>query len=118
MAETGEEKKQILYLLGPVGGGKSSLAEKLKSLMEKESFYALKHKDDVSPLFESTLGLFEPEKYAKQFNMPPHNVIHKSDLINIVKDPKFIDRMRFIKRISIDSIQDILRELRAVIAAR
>jgi serine protein kinase len=26
-----EEKKQILYLLGPVGGGKSSLAEKLKT---------------------------------------------------------------------------------------
>ena len=31
-----EEKKQILYLLGPVGGGKSSLAEKLKSLMEQQ----------------------------------------------------------------------------------
>ncbi|MCO6705218.1 hypothetical protein KQH24_33180, partial [Streptomyces sp. CHB9.2] len=30
-----EEKKQILYLLGPVGGGKSSLAEKLKHLIEK-----------------------------------------------------------------------------------
>jgi serine protein kinase len=29
-----EEKKQILYLLGPVGGGKSSLAEKLKHLMK------------------------------------------------------------------------------------
>ncbi|MGV2835147.1 PrkA family serine protein kinase, partial [Pseudomonas shirazensis] len=28
-----EEKKQILYLLGPVGGGKSSLAEKLKQLI-------------------------------------------------------------------------------------
>ena len=28
-----EERKQILYLLGPVGGGKSSLAERLKSLM-------------------------------------------------------------------------------------
>ncbi len=27
-----EERKQILYLLGPVGGGKSSLAEKLKKL--------------------------------------------------------------------------------------
>ena len=26
-----EERKQILYLLGPVGGGKSSLAEKLNS---------------------------------------------------------------------------------------
>ncbi len=33
-----EEKKQILYLLGPVGGGKSSLAEKLKQLMEKVPF--------------------------------------------------------------------------------
>ena len=30
-----EEKKQILYLLGPVGGGKSSLAEKLKSLVTR-----------------------------------------------------------------------------------
>ena len=35
-----EEKKQILYLLGPVGGGKSSLAEKLKELIEKVPFYA------------------------------------------------------------------------------
>ena len=31
-----EERKQILYLLGPVGGGKSSLAERLKQLMEKQ----------------------------------------------------------------------------------
>ncbi len=29
-----EESKQILYLLGPVGGGKSSLAERIKELME------------------------------------------------------------------------------------
>ena len=27
-----EEARQILYLLGPVGGGKSSLAERLKHL--------------------------------------------------------------------------------------
>lgn len=50
-----EEQKQILYLLGPVGGGKSSLAEKLKSLMEKYPIYCLKD----SPVFESPLGLFE-----------------------------------------------------------
>ncbi len=37
-----EETKQVLYLLGPVGGGKSSLAEKLKDLMEKIPFYAIK----------------------------------------------------------------------------
>ncbi len=53
-----EEKKQILYLLGPVGGGKSSLAERLKALMEKEPIYALKG----SPVFESPLGLFDPEE--------------------------------------------------------
>lgn len=53
-----EEKKQILYLLGPVGGGKSSLAEKLKSLMEKIPFYAIKG----SPVNESPLGLFSPEE--------------------------------------------------------
>ena len=49
-----EEKKQILYLLGPVGGGKSSIAEKLKELMELVPFYCLKG----SPISESPLGLF------------------------------------------------------------
>ena len=56
-----EEKKQILYLLGPVGGGKSSLAEKLKQLIEHVPFYAIKG----SPVFESPLGLFNPEEDGK-----------------------------------------------------
>ena len=56
-----EEKKQILYLLGPVGGGKSSLAEKLKQLMERVPFYAIKG----SPVFESPLGLFNPDEDAQ-----------------------------------------------------
>jgi len=51
-----EERKQILYLLGPVGGGKSSLAEELKALIEKVPFYAVKG----SPVNESPLGLFNP----------------------------------------------------------
>ena len=61
-----EERKQVLYLLGPVGGGKSSLAERLKALMERYPIYALKAGDDISPVFESPLGLFEPEQYAGQ----------------------------------------------------
>ncbi|PHQ27253.1 PrkA family serine protein kinase [Marinobacter guineae] len=56
-----EEKKQILYLLGPVGGGKSSLAEKLKSLMQKVPFYAIQG----SPVNESPLGLFDPAEDAQ-----------------------------------------------------
>src|SRR5580693_7600891 len=56
-----EERKQILYLLGPVGGGKSSLAERLKSLMEIHPIYVLKAGDELSPVFESPLSLFDPE---------------------------------------------------------
>src|SRR3954454_10073426 len=60
------ERKQILYLLGPVGGGKSSLAERLKQLMEKEPIYALKAGDEISPVFESPLGLFDPVTFASE----------------------------------------------------
>src|SRR6202040_3152482 len=56
-----EERKQILYLLGPVGGGKSSLAERLKSLMEVHPIYVLKAGDEISPVFETPLGLFDPD---------------------------------------------------------
>ena len=55
-----EERKQVLYLLGPVGGGKSSLAERLKLLMEKLPIYTLKAGKEISPVFESPLGLFDP----------------------------------------------------------
>ena len=56
-AQALEERKQIIYLLGPPGGGKSSLAEKLKALMEQTPFYALKD----SPVNETPLGLFSAE---------------------------------------------------------
>jgi len=69
-----EERKQILYLLGPVGGGKSSLAERLKALMEKLPIYALKAGDEISPLFESPLGLFHPDEMGsrleERYNIP------------------------------------------------
>ncbi len=55
-----EERKQILYLLGPVGGGKSSLAERLKQLMEVHPIYVLKAGDEISPVFENPLSLFDP----------------------------------------------------------
>ncbi|AJD43059.1 PrkA family serine protein kinase [Rhizobium sp. SEMIA 4085] len=55
-----EERKQILYLLGPVGGGKSSLAERLKQLMEVHPIFVLKAGEEVSPVFESPLSLFDP----------------------------------------------------------
>src|SRR5476651_1494776 len=65
-----EERKQILYLLGPVGGGKSSIAERLKLLMEHVPFYAIKG----SPVNESPLGLFDPAEdgplLEKEYGIP------------------------------------------------
>jgi len=69
-----EERKQVLYLLGPVGGGKSSIAEILKRLMEVHPIYVLKAGEQVSPVFESPLGLFEPERFGDlletKYNVP------------------------------------------------
>jgi serine protein kinase len=69
-----EERKQVLYLLGPVGGGKSSLAERLKLLMEKLPIYVLKAGKEMSPVFESPLGLFDPltmgDTLEKQYKIP------------------------------------------------
>ncbi len=69
-----EERKQVLYLLGPVGGGKSSLAERLKALMEQEPIYVLKAGNELSPVFESPLGLFDPETMGpallEQYGIP------------------------------------------------
>lgn len=57
------------------------------------------------------------EKYAKLYDMTPHNVINKADLIKIVKGAKDIDEIRFTERISMNLIQDILHELRIAIKA-
>lgn len=69
-----EETKQVLYLLGPVGGGKSSLAEKLKDLMQKTPIYAIKG----SPVHDSPLSLFDPEEDAplllERFGIPARHL--------------------------------------------
>ncbi len=82
-----EERKQVLYLLGPVGGGKSSLAEKLKALMEKCPFYAIKD----SPINESPLSLFSAEEDAdildKEYGIP-------SALLNNIMSPWAVKRLQ------------------------
>ncbi|MCW8093109.1 PrkA family serine protein kinase [Alteromonas sp. ASW11-130] len=65
-----EEKKQILYLLGPVGGGKSSLAERLKELMQKVPIYMLKG----SPVNDHPFCLFDADEdgalLEKEYGVP------------------------------------------------
>lgn len=71
-----EERKQVLYLLGPVGGGKSSLAERIKELMEQEPFYTLSYDGEVSPVFESVFGLFvalkATESVIDEYKLPKY----------------------------------------------
>ncbi|VCW27801.1 hypothetical protein BANRA_05454 [Klebsiella variicola] len=69
-----EEKKQILYLLGPVGGGKSSLAERLKALMQRVPIYVLSANGERSPVNDHPLCLFNPQEDAqilqKEYGVP------------------------------------------------
>lgn len=69
-----EESRQILYLLGPVGSSKSSLAERIKSLMEQEPIYVLQDdKGQLSPILESPLGLCSKELLA-ELGVPYQNI--------------------------------------------
>jgi len=67
-----EESKQILYLMGPVGSAKSSLAERLKKLMQLEPVYVLVADGELSPIFESPLGLFSQmkEDVEEEYGIP------------------------------------------------
>ncbi len=59
----GEESRQVLYLMGPVGSGKSSLVEKLqRGLEQSDAVYTI----DGCPMFEEPLHLL-PRHLRKEF---------------------------------------------------
>ena len=59
----GEESRQVLYLMGPVGSGKSSLLEKIhRGLEESDPIYAI----EGCPMFEEPLHLI-PRHLRKEF---------------------------------------------------
>jgi serine protein kinase len=59
----GEESRQVIYLMGPVGAGKSSLFEKLhRGLEESEPIFAI----EGCPMFEEPLHLI-PRHLRKEF---------------------------------------------------
>jgi serine protein kinase len=59
----GEESRQVLYLMGPVGSGKSSLVEKLqRGLEQSDAIYTI----DGCPMYEEPLHLL-PRHLRKEF---------------------------------------------------
>ncbi|MBL4829607.1 MAG: PrkA family serine protein kinase [Aliivibrio sp.] len=85
-----EERKQILYLLGPVGGGKSSLAEKLKSLMQQNSIYILCANGKRSPVNDHPFSLFDPSEDA-QLLKSDYNIA--SRYLNTIMSPWAVKRL-------------------------
>ncbi len=59
----GEESRQVLYFVGPVGSGKSSLVEKIKKALEQNIIYAL----EGCPMQEEPLHLI-PNHLREKFN--------------------------------------------------
>lgn len=60
----GEESRQVLYLVGPVGSGKSSLVERLKQGLESAApFYSI----EGCPMYEEPLHLV-PRHLRKEFS--------------------------------------------------
>jgi serine protein kinase len=90
-----EEKKQILYLLGPVGSAKSSLAETLKALMEYHPMYVLKAGDQISPVFESPLGLFAASK--NRHHLEEEYGIPERYFYNLIPSPWALKRLKEFK---------------------
>ena len=67
-SQGGEESRQVLYLLGPVGAGKSTLVIKVQKGLEQETFYAIKD----CPMREEPLHLIprkERENAEKLLNL-------------------------------------------------
>ncbi len=58
----GEESRQVLYFLGPVGSGKSSLVEKIKRELENVTMYSL----EGCPMHEEPMHLL-PRHLRKEF---------------------------------------------------
>ena len=75
-----------------------------------KGYYALS--DDEKGIFKRVFDV--REKYAKMCNMPAYNVIKREDLLNIARDTRYIDEIRFPNRLSTDLIQRILTELKSV----
>lgn len=77
-----EERKQILYLLGPVGSSKSSIVYIIKRLMESVPFFAIKG----SPVFDSPLSLFKAED-GEELGIP-------SRYFGVIPSPWLIKRLQ------------------------
>ncbi len=68
--------------------------------------------DDEKSIFKRVYDI--RDKYAQRYNMPPHNIINNIDMIKIAQNAAYINEISFPKRLSTDSVQSILKELKNI----
>jgi serine protein kinase len=74
-----EESRQVLYLLGPVGSSKSSLADRLKRMVEREPLWVVTDEaGEMSPCMDNPLAILhligDPAALAAEANIPVQRV--------------------------------------------
>ena len=52
------------------------------------------------------------EKYARRCNMPSHNIIGREELLEVARDAKKIDSLRFPRRLGVDFVGSLIVELK------
>lgn len=103
-----EEQRQIIYLLGPVGGGKSSLVSRLRWLMEQRPIYVIAYRDNEetvhSPYFSRVLPLFAEvgmgAQVAKQIGVDPRyikGILGPWERKRLIQAKGRLDKFRVIK---------------------
>ena len=93
-----EASRNILYLLGPVGAGKSALSERIKQLAEQQPMYVLTFQNEdgvieTSPMYESPLGLFDRDNHGphitETYGIPAHR-------LKTIPSPWAVKRLRLV----------------------
>lgn len=54
------------------------------------------------------------EKYARRANMPSHNIISRTDLLDVVRGEKTTDQLRFPRRLSVDFVGALIVDIKRV----
>jgi serine protein kinase len=82
-----EESRQVLYLLGPVGGGKSSIADRIVTLAEAHPIYRIKG----SPNNDHPFALFDKDRFGptltEEYGIPVHRM-------RMIPSPWLIKRLK------------------------
>ena len=55
------------------------------------------------------------EKYARRSNMPSHNIISRTDLIELARGAMTTDNLRFPRRLSVDFVGSLIVEIKKAI---